>query len=172
MLGLKWTPEKEKQLMLVIQSRKKAKFGISCIYYALSKAVGVKIYCSEKERDKTCDKQSLAAKHGLAPTVGDRFSFNCVWIEHSTCSAPNIRHRVVYGYLTQNAVLPSMRWSLDKFYPFEVELESKLRKIGLVYRDFHFGNVGYIGKKLVCIDFDWASCTFKAGRKKKVNNDV
>ena len=169
MPGLKWTPDKEKQLMLAIQkNRKKAKFGISCIYFALSKTVGVKLYHSEKERDKTCDKQYLASKHGLAPIVGDRFSFNCFWIEHSACSAPNIKYRVVHGYLTQNAVLPSTRWSCHKFYPFEVELESKLRKIGLLHRDLHFGNVGFIGKKLVCIDFDQVSCIFKSGRKKKV----
>ncbi len=162
MLGLKWTAEKQQRLMSVIQyNRRQAKFGISCVYFALSKNIGVKLYSTQKERDKTHEKQAHAAKYKLAPAAGECFSFQCFWIGHNPCSAPDVRYKVIYGYLTQNATMPPKRDRTD-LYP----LELRLRQIGLVNDDLCNYNVGYIGKRLVCIDFDNCSCHWMVGRKK------
>jgi hypothetical protein len=159
---MRWNTRTKNQLMLAIQRHKrKARYGISCIYMPLSESIGVKIYSSEKIRDKTYEKQAHAANYGLAPIVGDKFSFECFWIGH-TCTLPDIRHKIVYGYLTQNAVVKKK----GRIHGIG-DLRYQLYEIGLVNDDLWNPNVGFIGDRLVCIDFDFCSCRWKRGRKSK-----
>lgn len=166
---MKWTPSKKQQLMEAIQYRKKeAKAGISCVYFALSKTVGAKIYTSGKIRDEAYRKQAHAARYHLAPQVGDCFSFECFWIGHNPCSIPDLRHKIVHGYLTQNARLELSKRDRKATFNEEMwDLEMDLREIGIVNEDLGPNNVGFIGNRMVCIDFDYVSCHWKVGRKRK-----
>ena len=167
---MKWTPRKKQQLMDAIQNRKKDfRSGISCVYFPLSTTCGAKMYTSEKIRDAAYSKQAHAAKYHLAPQVGDRFSFECFWIGHNPCSKPDICYKVIHGYLTQNARLEiPKRGHKATFNEQMWDLEMDLREIGIVNEDLGSSNVGFIGKRMVCIDFDYVSCHWKAGRKRKV----
>lgn len=173
---MKWTSSKQQQLMQAIQYRKKdVKFGISCVYFALNTKVGAKMYASEKTRDQAYKKQAHAYQYKLAPQVGDCFSFDCFWIGHNPCSLPDLKHKVIYGYMTQNAeVYKNKRFcslgeqlSKSAFNSQMWDLERNLKEIGIVNEDIHSENVGFIGKRMVCIDFDDVSCRWKAGRKRK-----
>jgi hypothetical protein len=166
---MKWTPKKKLQLMEAIQFRKKeVKSGISCVYFALNTKVGAKMYISEKIRDDTYRKQAHAAQYHLAPQVGDCFSFECFWIGHNPCSLPDVRHKVIYGYLTQNAIIEYPKKARKTTFNEEMwDLEMELRDIGIVNEDLGPNNVGFIGKRMVCIDFDYVSCHWKVGRKRK-----
>ena len=169
MNGLTWTKAKQQQLIDKIHFQKRhAKFGISCVYFELSPRVGAKIYTSEKIRDKTHDKQVHAAKHGLAPQSGDKFQLECFWVGHNPCSKPDIRYKMLYGYLTQNVSIQYPNKARKASFDDEIwDLTMSLDAIGIINQDLCYSNVGFIGNKMVCIDFDYVSCHWKAGRKKR-----
>ena len=148
MFGLKWNENKRLQLIETIKKKKRASAGVSCSFLPLSAKIGAKIYQTRQMRDATHKKQSYAAEYGLAPLAGDWFSLECISIRST-----NVSYRTVYGYLTQIAVIPR-NLSCDD----EIWLERQLRNIGISAYDLCPYNVGYLGKRLVCIDFDSCSC--------------
>ena len=166
---LKWNKTRREEFIRVIKrdSYKQPKFGVSCIFVKLNKVVGVKVYATARERNRCHKVQTLAATHGAAPAVGDAFEFECCMLDHFVDDEKlgyraEITYRKVFCYLTQVAELhrgktPSIKNILA--------LEYKLYKAGLVHDDLHRGNIGYVNNKMVCIDFDFCSCSFIKGRK-------
>jgi hypothetical protein len=161
MFGLKWNENKRLQLVDVIKRRKRARAGVSCSYLLLSTKIGAKIYQTKQMRDATHRKQLYASEFGLAPLAGDCFSLECISIYES-----NVSYRMVYGYLTQNAVVPKYLSFDDEF-----DLKYQLRDIGIRTNDLCSKNVGYLGKRLVCIDFDSCSCQWIPKKKRNLIKD-
>jgi len=95
--------------------------------------------------------QRKAAKHDLAPKVGQKFSFtwrNFAW-DRFVLYESKFEFTKIYGYLTQIAKTP--------IYISEKrrdKLEKELEDIGIDAFDLHEDNLGKIGKTIVCIDFD------------------
>lgn len=159
MKKLKWSLKKKEQLIRVIMKNRSWRFGSSCIYLPLSKTVGVKLYRTKRARNITHERQVYAAKYGLAPLCGNRFSLNCYYIRHENGDNDefsSVMHNTVYGYLTQIA---EIRDEVDEseFYL----IRSQLKEIGIAHCDLWEGNVGYIKNKIICIDFDSNSCRWR-----------
>lgn len=159
LLALKWTEKKRQQFIESIQKHKEKRVqsGVSCMYFPLSKTVGAKVYQTLRGRNSARDKQIYVAKFGMAPLVGDSFSYESIYFD--LCYG-RVKYKVVYGYLTQNAIVPRDLSEDDEYYLYD-----RLRAIGIVNHDLVPSNVGYIGQRLVCIDFDTCSCKWERGRK-------
>lgn len=130
---------------------KKPKFGASCVFVRLSSEVGLKFYSSKSERNFAYRLQQRAAKLGIGPLVYGKVDL---------ADGIEIRIKKIgywcdkfiqYGYLTQ--IAKQKRVSYAAFNT----LGRKMRKHGFCTADVCDANVGFIGKKLVCIDFDMGS---------------
>lgn len=123
--------------------------GIECEFFTVKKT-GYKVYRSLMEAYKAFERQSKAYKAGLAPRPGKMF------VQLYKDGTPT------YGYTTQIAkIINGNRYSDTRYNQLIENMEEisrKLRKIGILTRDLHDGNFGYIGKRLVCIDFGSESC--------------
>lgn len=159
---LKWSQQSKKFFLDAIRNckAKAPPSGISCIFLKLNDFVGAKLYCSKVSRDKAHRMQSHAANYGLAPLSGECFDHEFYYMQHKYEDA-EVRYNKVYGYLTEFAHVP-------KHISHEEigALKRGLYNIGLVNDDLFAKNVGFVGNKLVCIDFDFVSCQWKRGRKK------
>lgn len=123
---------------------KKAKFGCCCMFVPLDSKRGVKLYTSKEERDISYFRQKKASKLGLGPKVFKRFSYR-----------EPIEVIFQYGYVTEVAKQGRLIW--NDYNPKLVKLKNKLEYHGFDTGDVIGPNIGYIGKKLVCIDFDEGS---------------
>ena len=159
---LKWTKARKAEL-LTVTKRKNIKCGISCVFVKLDEFVGVKIYSTRRERDRSFKAQTIAAKHKIAPLVGDSFELECYMVRHDGFTA-DVDYRKMYCYLTQVARISRAKPNIRTI----LALEYELYKVGIIHEDLHKGNVGYVSDKLVCIDFDIVSCQLKRGRKRAI----
>lgn len=123
--------------------------GTECEFFT-AKKTGYKIYKTLMEASKAFERQSKAYKAGLAPRPGK------VFVKLYKDYSP------LFGYTTQIAKTINSNGYNDARYNQLIEnmeeISRKLRKIGILTRDLHDGNFGYIGKRLVCIDFGSESC--------------
>ena len=135
--------------------------GVHAYFARLSPTWGLKFFFSSSERNENFRLQAAAHRHGLAPEVKSPFQATL------PCG------RTAYGYLTETIKeTEKERISREKpniYLGWEVmeewretshDLDTlcyRLRKVGLTDLDMNWGNVGYVGKNLVCIDF---SCEF------------
>jgi hypothetical protein len=140
------------------------KTGLYARFLRINDEWGLKIYEKDGVRDEVFTNQKRAAEHGLAPQVGDKFSF----------SFPN--RLEYYGYTTgcitntwgdrfalENYGSCFADLSQNKKYDIEHALEDdgeylslieELDEIDIYTGDMHCSNVGYLpGGKLVAIDF-------------------
>jgi hypothetical protein len=107
--------------------------------------------------------QKLAAKHGLAPKVGEKFVLDVISFERrqdtwgQETDAPIPFRRKIYCFFTQTATKIGKRVGVYKV----ADLEEAMVDIGIYHDDLHQWNMGYVGKRLVCIDFDDASCSIE-----------
>jgi hypothetical protein len=133
------------------------KHGVSCTYVKWTTKVGLKLYETRSERDRCVRLQKKAAKARIGPRVGDVFSIVVIECKGAGNGwwgdAPNIRRKVLHCYFTEHATVPR-RLSMKKVEA----LRDALYEIDIDHGDLHEGNTGYLGKRLVCIDFDSASC--------------
>jgi hypothetical protein len=148
---MKWTTDK---LNKTVDNLKRERYesGAYSEYVKLTKNIGAKLYSSKKTRDGSMARQALAAKHLLAPKVGEKLSFK-------------MRGSNYYGYLTQNAKiikdLKGFNWSKVG------DLQNKLKLIGLQCHDLHNENVAVIGERVVTIDFCPISSRIIRKKKRK-----
>lgn len=130
-------------------------------FLPITPTLGVKLFFSKGDRDDAYHRQLKAYKAGLAPKIFNKGMFHDVEATHSL-------HSKYWYYITELAyVIPNIddnrylgygeKYMNLKTYPGIRILAYKLRKIGLDPRDLHLGNIGYINRRLVCIDFDNAS---------------
>lgn len=122
--------------------------GIHAYYKRLSLHWGMKFYLSKERAEANYRVLSKAAKHGLAPRCGGKFSFK--------------RGKSTYHGFMVEVVPPANQYKGNLHYDHpEIEkeralLNEALRHIGIAgeyQNDLHFGNIGYTKEgKLVAID--------------------
>jgi hypothetical protein len=110
----------------------------------LTKKVGVKMFKFKYERTFSLRKQRTAHRLGFGPAVGDSFEIRM--------------DRVNYAcYFTEVAITSDMEaiWDRPSYDKDMLGLNCLMEKNYFDTGDLHSeGNVGYICKRLVCIDFD------------------
>jgi hypothetical protein len=123
--------------------------GCEATFVQLNKAKGIKVFLDKSNAKRALSRQRKASYCNLGPKVHsekiERFAFNI-----STGSI-----FIQWGYVTQVAKIFKNESELDYFDPEGnkvQDLMDRLRKIGCGH-DLHYGNVGLLNKKLVCIDF-------------------
>lgn len=148
-----------------ISDRKK---GISCRFIKIDENWGIKFYQDEAMRNKTLDFQNRAANAGLAPRVGKCFELELPFYEGdepievfgyvTECISETYGDKMAHDlfgitrdqcHSTQSDEIYSCLYS-DYEYN---QLISDIEDIGITTKDIHIMNVGYLGDKLVCIDF-------------------
>jgi hypothetical protein len=127
--------------------------GASCIFVKLNDERGLKLYTSRREAVECRWRQRMAARKGLAPKIFGKTELI-------------VGGRQYFGYVTEVAeTVPfidgrlAMPWQgqqvIEESSDFQV-LFDNLREIGLG-GDLATRNIGWIHRKMVCIDFSWHS---------------
>jgi hypothetical protein len=148
-----WPKFSMKKLAKLI--RRRTPSGASCTYIKWTQYVGLKTYTDREERDQSVKLQRRAAKIGLAPKAGASFEFEITAIGYDCgCSAPEFSLQKIYCYWTEHAPM-----GRSAGYRAVDRLDRELSKIGIEHTDLYDRNLGRIRGKLVCIDFDPASCS-------------
>jgi hypothetical protein len=132
--------------------------GVSCTYVRWTKHVGLKVYGSAKQRNRCVKYQTRAAKADLGPKVGESFDIEVFCYTRYNDDddwAPTLRMKKLYCYFTEHVERPTRRQR--RFQKIKA-LDLGLCKIGINHTDLHADNIGMVRKKLVCLDFDSASC--------------
>lgn len=146
---LRWTPTLELALWKKLHARRKQwQAGGMCMFFPLTETVGVKLYRRKPQRDFALNAQKRALRVGAAPRCGGTFELHMPMIS-TTGYVADFRRTVMHGYVTEVARVTG-RWGLQGLD----SLHRKLLRIGLSSNDAEYTNVGFIGDKLVCIDFD------------------
>ena len=126
--------------------RKRCRTGSRCVFIRLSENIGLKLYKDESNATRTVERQTKAFKHGLGPKV------------LSGVKAYRMKRRgkfrTFYGYKTQIVKLCRREYDNEELGHKMDQLISNLEDIGLPSYDVCWFNCGWIGDKLVCIDFD------------------
>lgn len=124
----------------------KSASGAEAMFFRLSKysRFGVKIYNNQEHAEQAYRSQKFAASKGLAPKVGKRLVV--IYREKKTSRYAE----TLYGYETQ--IARKVYYKSPVWRSQSKELERRLIEIGMG-RDFHPGNCGTIGHRLVCVDF-------------------
>ena len=123
--------------------------GQCCTFVQLTKKVGVKMFKYKYERTFSLRKQRVANRLGFGPAVGDSFEIRMDGVNYAC-------------YFTEVAITQDMeeiwdRPSYDKDIRVLNDFMEKYKfDVGDLYSE---GNVGYLGNKLVCVDFDPVSMT-------------
>jgi len=132
-----------------LHKRKDYGAGVSCMFFRLTPKVGIKVYASARRRDHCYMLQKIAAKHGLAPKVGNKIKLSR--------SVDKYISSMVYGFLTEAVKDPyNISWDCNEICSEFDELEAKLKKIGIKNKDIHEGNISVKNHKTICIDFSHA----------------
>lgn len=132
--------------------------GVSCSYVQWTKNVGLKLFTCKYTRDHSYKGQKRAAEHKLAPKVGKKLQFKALSFGGDDYNAPNPTPITIYGFFTETARIGGRRPPSDRAV---MRLSEKLDDIGINHFDLHECNVGKIGNRVVCIDFDTASCSLQ-----------
>lgn len=159
---MKWTEQIEGQALNKLKNTAELPSGVASSYVWLGAAIGLKLYPTAEMRDFAAHKQGTAARHGLAPKVGETFtlpaSFHALpvlqWrscFEETYPSGP-----LIHGYITQAA---------DKTRPIDQtqkrDLIKRLKSIKELNApgdlETQDDNFGYVGEQLVLLDFDIGS---------------
>jgi hypothetical protein len=128
--------------------------GISCVFVPIHPKTGAKLFLDVYNRNHAWHLQKKAAAKKLAPLVGARFSLSWanVCALDGDSSEVDIQRITIYGYLTE--LVDTRRKSGHRQRD---KLVKSLQDIGISAFDLHDENVGWVGKNLVCIDFDFCS---------------
>ena len=134
----------------ILKNKKKARYGASCMFVPISSTRGVKLYATKSECDFAFYMQQKASEKKLGPKVFEAFSIRTTPISRVNAFGTRITFR--YGYVTQ--IAKPVKQLTDKKLK---TLLKRLNKNGFSVDDIHYGNIGYLGHNLVCIDFDLVS---------------
>jgi hypothetical protein len=117
------------------------KRGSCAAFVRMNPIWGVKVFTREEDRDTSVKFQGLAATHNLGPAVGPIFEAE---IRH--LSWPG---RLSYGMMT---IVADTSRRIPK--GMIRQLTKRLEKVGIINVDPRNCNFGWLGDRLVCIDFD------------------
>jgi hypothetical protein len=141
------------------------KGGMEAVFIQISKCRGVKAFETKAEAERSLQRQNLAHAERVAPKVYSNIfeiimpvGGTAMAEEYSYYARGTVRRnemmRRMYGYKTQVARRIGEFDDEGRQYYALIEAMSDL---GFCEYDLHDENVGWIGKKLVCIDFGDAS---------------
>lgn len=133
--------------------------GAACHFVQISATKGVKLYHQRSVRDFAMREQAKAHKFKLAPKVYNKVAYRGACpLDYCDVECDNPvgdddwSDKTLYGYVTQVAkVKPA--WG-PKFDLDLGKLHANMKRNGWATNDVYGTNVGYIGKRMVCIDFD------------------
>ncbi|MCH7701534.1 MAG: phage tail sheath family protein [Planctomycetes bacterium] len=155
---LSWDSKKIETLKQSLNGEVDIGEGYASIFVPLSENIGVKLFPQEGWRDYALEKQSVAAKHGVGPAVGEAFEVAqelrdhpmLVWQGHMEATGQH-----VYGYVTQRADM-TCRPSGKDIAAFTELLVSIRELTPPPIHDFEDNpaNYGYIDGRIVFVDFD------------------
>lgn len=132
------------------------KNGAFNLFFKLNDKIGIKLSNNKAQRDDNYYRQENAAKFGLGPDV------------YGMIDNVNYEGKTYWGYFTEivdiledynNIFFKLMRHT---FKEDKADLIADLQsKIGFIFTDSHYGNIGFKNGKFVCIDFDnTSSCDY------------
>lgn len=133
----------------ILENITQAQFGCSCMFVPIERGKAAKVYRTKGERNYAAKKQRLAFKLGFGPKVYKSFDLSRGIRAGTSAYAPK-GSVYRYGYVTQIATCVHR-------YDGSPTLERKMHKHKFSTYDLHGGNIGRIGRRLVCIDFDRCS---------------
>jgi len=150
---LKWSKRKEHIFRRNITDKKNIKYGVACFFVPVTERSGLKMYGNAGDRNYAYRLQTRAAKHDLAPEVGEKFKLKIFGVSYVSCGAiKDLWVNTVYGYVTEKVRVPKIVG-----YRREEELADALEAVGLEAGDLRPDNMGIKKGRLVCIDFDECS---------------
>lgn len=132
---------------LTLERQFNYKEGSECRFIPINDKIGIKTYRSKRERDFAFRGQRIGFKHKIAPRASTRFTLE------GTASSYK------YGYITRTVKTLTYDAFLDKkqndkvFYESFLYLVKQLQNCGLSTGDLDQRNVGFLNKRLLCIDF-------------------
>lgn len=135
-------------LLAYLASDEKTPNGQACRFVPLE-GFGAKVYGDNEDGARQAfENQRKGFEAGIAPAVGDFFMVRMRF-------GPK-QEFLLYGYLTEMAerIGECNNRHGDPRYQ---ALKSAMRQAGFGAGDLHPGNFGWIGERMVCIDFDLLS---------------
>lgn len=148
---MKFTPEVRTAILAYLAGDGETPKGQACRFIPMEE-FGVKLYGRNEESAKSSYvEQTSAYAKGVAPAVGDYFRIRLRLGPKEEFS--------VFGYLTEMATGIGEVFDAEDYYMSATyqELCSRMADAGYSTGDLHGGNFGWVGGKLVCIDFDAVS---------------
>lgn len=154
------------KLQKKLRQNSRPKSGAETVFIPITKKIALKGFVTKSEAKAAIRRQQKASKYKLAPKVISPDIFEVIMPVGGTFLASikgwnRIRnkppykqqHRRLFAYKTQivDKVLGQKISNANK-QKIE-ELEEKMQKYRLSITDLHYGNVGLIGNRMVCIDF-------------------
>ncbi|MCI0557543.1 MAG: hypothetical protein MN733_03530 [Nitrososphaera sp.] len=127
--------------------------GSTVCYIKWTAKVGLKVFAYKAERDGAMKMQKLASQSGIGPRVGPKTSWSFLSYD---INSETFRDVELFGYWTEH--VPKLGIRNGRHHGDVGELREQLRLIGISHVDLHYANVGWIGNRFVCIDFDNNSC--------------
>ena len=145
------TPTRHK-VYTVVKANRADRSGIACKFYKVTDKIGVKIFRSKRQAEK-CFKlhkflSSLKATKKLVPRVyGKLFSFKKEWAYFVEICVPADSYGYNINYDCLEGVIDKLEnKAVDKFPEW-------MNWIRSIFMDDHNGNFGYIGRRMVWLDF-------------------
>lgn len=131
--------------------------GCTAKFYVIQD-IGHKVFRSERERDYSYKQQKIASFMGMGPKCHSRFMIPCT-------HTPGL---VWYGFISEVAPElmnhPSRSLLADEVNKFT----DKFRDV-FSFNDCHWGNLGVLNGKVVCIDFGHPDYNHTVYRRKRVH---
>ena len=121
--------------------------GGFCVFIKLNDRWGVKLYNTKEKRDECFVLQLRASRKKVAPKVGFKVRESFIFSRYN-------RESEYWGFLTEVADLPFNTLYNKKAQKVSRILQSRMFKRGFDTDDLHAYNIGKIGERYVCIDFD------------------
>jgi hypothetical protein len=145
-------------LKVTVEQRPKS--GVESTFYRINKRKGVKIFKNKREALKACRTQVKAWRRKIGPAVYEKDGYTDP-AEYGYAQKFGVMSEngkgieIRYGHYTQVVRTRSdmNRSKFRKMYANQIRnLKQALNKID-AGSDMHNDNVGFIGNKMVCIDF-------------------
>lgn len=131
--------------------------GCEAVFIQISPRVGIKGYEDKNDARTALKKQTKAHEIGIAPKVLSEIIEIIMPVGGTTLGYTPTRyqknaHRRLFGFKTQVATRVG-DVDYDKNRTRINTIEKKLKRLRLDTGDMHYNNLGWIGNKLVYIDF-------------------
>lgn len=152
--ALEWNDVRRAELGAVLLAGADGR-GCECAFYKLASGVGAKLYDDEGNRDDTFDRQNRAAETGAGPQAGETFE-----VRFDLGGTTTGR---VYGYLTEvaapfkgrKATMADARQLARGLVKAGIKSLRDVFDMGHIsVRGLRGKNLGWIGPRLVALDFD------------------